>query len=113
MLILPNEPKIQNFQKYIRDMELERGFDRQEAVHKCLLLGEEVGELFKAIRKYDSNLRLDNNSKVGTVSEELADVFIYICAIANKFDIDLEQAFRDKEAKNKMRTWSSPQENRK
>jgi len=30
---------------------------------------------------------------------------IYICAIANRFDIDLEEAFRKKEEVNKKRNW--------
>jgi NTP pyrophosphatase (non-canonical NTP hydrolase) len=32
-------------------------------------------------------------------------VLIYVCCIANRFGIDLEQAFRDKEAQNEQRTW--------
>jgi len=69
------------------------------------LLGEEIGELFKAVRKHDANLRVDENSKIGSLEEELADVLIYLCAVANKHNIDLEQAFRKKEEKNKTRTW--------
>ncbi len=32
-------------------MEIDRGFTEQNILQKCLMLGEEVGELFKAIRK--------------------------------------------------------------
>ncbi len=32
-------------------MEDKRGFTKQGVLQKCLMLGEEVGELFKAIRK--------------------------------------------------------------
>jgi NTP pyrophosphatase (non-canonical NTP hydrolase) len=106
MPTLPNHPKIQNFQQYVAEMELERGFNDQTVLQKCLLLGEEVGELFKAIRK-NSNMKLDLNSKVGSVDEELADILIYLCAIANKLDVDLETAFRDKEQANKSRTWTT------
>ncbi len=53
---------------------------------------------------------LDKNAIVGSVDEELADVLIYICSIANRSGIDLEQAFRDKEDVNKKRTWENAPE---
>jgi len=52
-------------------------------------LGEEVSELFKAIRKSEK-MGVDQNSKIGSVDEELADVLIFVCSIANPFGIDLE-----------------------
>lgn len=109
MLTLPVDPKLSDFQDYVKTMEQERGFDKQDILHKCLLLGEEMGELFKAIRKQDSRLRVDEASKIGSVDEELADILIYVCSIANKLNVDLERAFRDKENRNKTRTWNDPQ----
>jgi NTP pyrophosphatase (non-canonical NTP hydrolase) len=66
--------------------------------------GEEVGELFKAIRKHEK-IRVATNSVTGTVDEELADILIYLCAIANRLDIRLIEAFRKKEALNEKRSW--------
>lgn len=103
-LFLKEKPTIQDFQKYVLDLENERGFTK-DVLKNCLMLGEEVGELFKAIRK-GTNLQIDHNSKFGSIDEELADVLILVCAVANKFDIDLEKAFRDKEEINKKRIWS-------
>ena len=105
MLNLPAKPTLPDFQKYIIDLERERGFDNQSATQKGLLLGEEVGELFKAMRNHEPGLRVDENSKVHDVADELADVFIYLCAIANRYHVDLESAFRGKEEKNKARVW--------
>ena len=105
MLPLPPKPTMNDFQEYVRQLERERGFTKQNALQKCLLIGEEVGELFKAVRKHDATLRVDSNSKIGSIEEELADILIYLCAIANKYDINLEQVFREKEEKNKTRTW--------
>jgi NTP pyrophosphatase (non-canonical NTP hydrolase) len=107
MLNLSQKADLQALQNYVAELERERGFDKQEAIHKCLLLGEEVGELFKAVRKFEKELRMDKNSAVGSVEDELADVLIYLCSIANKFSVDLETAFRNKEEKNKARTWES------
>ncbi len=42
---------LKDFQKYIKEMEQERNFSSQTIIEKCLMLGEEVGELFKSIRK--------------------------------------------------------------
>lgn len=104
MLELKENPKIQDFQKYVQEMEIERGFDKEHVFKRTLLLGEEVGELFKAIRKQE-NLKIDSNSKIGTLQEEIADIFIILISIANKYNIDMEEAFRKKEEKNNKRVW--------
>lgn len=105
MPTLEENPTLKKFQDYVRELEIERGFEKENVLAKCLLLGEEVGELFKAIRKKDKIIKIDHNSKFGSIDEELVDIVIYLCAIANRFDIDLEQAFREKEELNKKRTW--------
>jgi NTP pyrophosphatase (non-canonical NTP hydrolase) len=69
-----------------------------------------LGELFKAIRK-QAGMPIDANSRVRNVDEELADVLIYVCAMANRFGIDLETAFREKEDLNKNRQWQASSEN--
>ena len=73
------------------------------------MLGEEMGELFKAIRK-EENITIDHTSKFGMIEEELADIIIYLCSIANRYGIDLEASFRQKEEVNKKRTWSKSKE---
>lgn len=105
MLPLRQEsPALDDLQRYVAEMEAERGFSQRDVTQRCLLLGEEVGELFKAIRKHEK-MRVATNSVTGTVDEELADILIYLCAIANRLDIRLVDAFRKKEALNEERTW--------
>lgn len=94
-----------NLQQYVADMEAERGFTHRTVIEQALQLGEEVGELFKAIRK-NQNLATAHGAVIGTVDEELADVLIYLCAIANRLDIDLAHALQTKEALNETRVWS-------
>ena len=101
---LNNKPTLTDFQKYVTELEKERCFSDQSIIDKCLLLGEEVGELFKAVRKA-KGLKIDNNSCFSTIADELSDILIYVCAIANRNNIDLESAFREKEEKNKKRNW--------
>ena len=108
MLHLKENPTLHDFQEYVQELEIERGFSDQSSHDKCLLLGEEMGELFKAVRKA-SGLNIDINSSFQSVSDELADILIYICSIANRFDINLEKSFREKEEVNKQRTWEKIQ----
>ncbi len=101
--ILKSNPRLKDLQKYILDVEKDRGFST-DTFHYCLMMGEEVGELFKAIRKSE-NQQIAHDSKTGSIKDELADVLIFLCAIANKFGVDLEKAFRDKQEINNNRVW--------
>lgn len=101
---IKKNPALKDYQEYVKILEIQRGFANQNALEKCLLLGEEMGELFKAIRK-STNLKTDINSKIGTINEEIADMLIYLCSIANRYEIDIEKAFREKEEINKKRKW--------
>ncbi len=59
--------------------------DRERGINADLVwLGEELGELFKAVRE-DSN-----------IEEEIADVFAWLLSVANVLGIDVEEAFRKK-----------------
>lgn len=95
---------LDDLQRYVAEMEEERGFSQRDVVQQCLLLGEEVGELFKAVRKHEK-MRIGTTSVTGTVDEELADVLIYLCAIANRLGISIDDALRRKEAINETRVW--------
>ena len=105
MPTLKPEPTLADYQQYVIELEEERGFSDQTVLMKTLMLGEEMGELFKAIRKQQA-IKIDHASaKVGDIDEELADMFIFLCSIANRYGIDLEEAFRKKEEINKKRVW--------
>lgn len=99
----PN-PCLQDFQSYVAELEQERGFTDNSVLQNSLMLGEEIGELFKAIRKAEK-MKTDGSSQIHTIEEEMADILIYLCSIANRYGIDLETAFRDKEEINKQRVW--------
>ena len=101
---LKQSASLKDIQKYVVELEKERGFSGQSVIEKCLMLGEETGELFKAVRKVE-RIKVDPNSQIPEVSHELADILIFVCSIANRYEIDLETAFRNKEALNKKRSW--------
>lgn len=104
-LELKQSPTLKDIQDYVLQMKKERGFNLTDKFYECCLLAEECGELISAVRKNSKNGSIGSGSHVNNVSEELADVLIYICSLANMHGIDLEQAFRDKEEINKQRTW--------
>ncbi len=105
-LFLKENPTLADIQQYVIDMEKERGFSQVDVVPQCLLLVEEVGELCKVIRKHHTTMGIDVNKQYDfDAAGEIADVFIMLNAVANRLDIDIEKALRDKEEQNKQRTW--------
>lgn len=100
------------YQQYIEALESLHGWLDTDLVHNCFLMGEEVGELFKAVRNHNryylepaQDRQTDASASKAAVAEELVDVFNYLLAIANRLDIDLEAAFRDKNHRNQSRNW--------
>ena len=96
--------EIQFLIKHIEKGSLEKVQDnRSEAEKKensqrlVLKLIEEFGELAENIRK---NLRYKGDNIKGTIEEELFDIFYYIIAIANDYNIDLEEVFHIKDKIN-------------
>lgn len=103
-LSLKQNPTLQDFQKYVREMVEERGFDKENVQQIFMLFLEECGEMAKAARK-TAGMKTDSNSEQFHLDNEIADVFIYLLDICNYFNIDLEKAFREKEELNKKRIW--------
>lgn len=104
-LFLKEKPTLKDFQEYVEKMKIQRGFKTENKPLECMLMAEEVGELFSAIRKNMKGGTIGTGSIAGNVKLELADVFIYLCSIANLHNIDLEDVFREKEEINKKRIW--------
>ena len=75
--------EIKEAQKFIEKTYGE--MDRKRGIHGDLVwLGEEVGELFKAVREGEG------------IEEEIADVFAWLLSVANVLGIDVEDAFEEK-----------------
>ena len=66
-----------------------------------LKLSEEVGELARAMRK--DLLKSEGDVIKETIDEELWDIIYYTVAIANCYDIDLENVIKEKEAINNVK----------
>lgn len=109
MITLPEGASMKDYQRYVHELETLHGWLKVDLVHNCFLMGEEVGELFKAVRRYnklfDEGASAPPETARENLAEELVDVFNYLVAIANRTGVDLEQAFREKNARNQARTW--------
>jgi NTP pyrophosphatase (non-canonical NTP hydrolase) len=110
-ITLPTDAPMREYQRYVHDLEAMHGWLKVDLVHNCFLMGEEVGELFKAVRRYERLYEQAEapDSKVEErkqdVADELVDVLNYLMAIANRLDVDVEEAFRRKNARNQERSW--------
>lgn len=102
-LHLKENPTLADLQQYVRDLVEERGF-HDTVEQKFVMLIEEVGELAKASRK-SAGMRYATDVRDQDVAGEAADVLIIFLGLCNLLGVDLEQAFRDKEEKNKQRIW--------
>ncbi|HOF50582.1 MAG TPA: MazG nucleotide pyrophosphohydrolase domain-containing protein [Candidatus Colwellbacteria bacterium] len=103
-LSLKENPTLRDFQEYVEKMVKERGFEGQPISEIFMLFLEECGEMAKASRK-TLKMKIDKNSEEFRLDHEIADVFIYLLDICNRFDVDLEKSFREKEETNKKRVW--------
>jgi NTP pyrophosphatase (non-canonical NTP hydrolase) len=102
-LSLKDDPTLADLQTYVAEMVKARGFN-DDVPHRFMLLLEECGEFARAARKHVGG-KFAADTQTAELDEEAADVLIILLGLCNLLDIDLEQAFRAKEEKNKQRTW--------
>lgn len=98
---------LKDLQKYVNEMKEIRGFSKETAQDVMLFLTEEMGELAKEVRKYRKfKMDVDKIENIQLDLEgEIADVFIYILSMCRVMNIDLLEAFKNKEEKNCKREW--------
>lgn len=79
--------------KYLQNYIKQKDYHPELLKDYFLKLTEEVGELSRAIRK---NLKSENGEIKSTIDEEVWDIIYYAIAIANIYDIDIEQVIKTK-----------------
>ncbi|THF73858.1 MazG nucleotide pyrophosphohydrolase domain-containing protein [Cohnella fermenti] len=90
------------FQQYVKQFSEDKGFDTSTIEQRMLYLMTEVGELAKEVLTVSFHPDEKRRENLGY---EMYDVVWNIFDLANKLDIDLEKAFREKLAINERRTW--------
>lgn len=114
MITLKENPTLGDLQAHIKEICLERGWNKNS--HLVILSGlvEELGELTRAMRDYRGEWEQDGKeSRAGQkhhLEHEFADVLNYLLDLANYFDVDMEKAYREKSEVNEKRQWGKGQE---
>jgi len=96
---------VSELQHQIREIRAERGFVT-DPIKIMLHMTEEVGEIASELKRLWS----PNYGSFDTerLREEIADVFVTLSAMANAFEIDIEEAVRRKFIdKDSTREWKS------
>ena len=104
--LLAQSTTVTELQDYIKKTAADRGFSEETVTEKMLLMVEEIGELAKSLRKF-TGLKVDSEKadKYSKVQHEMADIMFYLFDIANKLDINILEAFKEKEIENSKRVW--------
>ncbi|WP_410983156.1 MazG nucleotide pyrophosphohydrolase domain-containing protein [Bacillus cereus] len=92
--------KLSEFQQSVSNFSKEKGFADTTIEKRTMYLMAELGELTEAIIK-----RNDNKDAKREIGLEMFDVIWNVCDLANKLEIDLEEAFREKMEINRDREW--------
>ncbi|MEK4059775.1 MULTISPECIES: MazG-like family protein [Paenibacillus] len=90
------------FQQYVREFSEVKGFDRSTIEQRMLYLMTEVGELSKEVLSVSFHPDAEKKENLGY---EMYDVVWNIFDLANKLDINLEDAFNRKKEINDNRNW--------
>ncbi len=107
MAYLKKNATLKELQGYAQAFCKEKGFDNDKdtSLKDFLLFSEEVGELAKCIRKVEG-IRIEKTKQNNVrLEEEFADVFHYLLNLANRYNVDLEEAFQEKALVNQARHW--------
>ena len=97
--------EIKSLQKRIVERREQRGFVKDPLkIH--LMLTEEVGEVARELKRtWSPNYEAFDKTKL---ADEISDVFVFLSALANEFDIDIAEAveakFFDKDSKRQWKT---------
>ena len=90
---------IKEIQDKLAKFAEERDWDQFHSPKNLVMaLTSEVGELnelFQWLTEEQSSIK-DDIGKVDEISQEIADIFIYLLRIADKLNIDIEDAVREK-----------------
>ena len=96
---------LKSLQRQVIALEFERGHCEDTILQKSLLLGEEFGELCKAIREAE-RIQIHDDSERYSVEDELADCLFVLASLANRYGIDLQVALYHKVCKDELKTYN-------
>ena len=107
---IPSGGTLRQWQSYVKDLVSARGWTQASDLEVFLLFSEEVGELAKAFRRHrelftEGSATSSGEATKQELASEMADVLSYLLDLAQRMDIDLEDAAVAKERFNRTREW--------
>ena len=97
---------LKSLQTYVDEMVNVRGFADETPQDCLLLLTEELGELAKEVRKNHTHIKNDKAKQSNhSLNGEMGDVLMMLLALARTLNVDLLDAFKEKELENCTRNW--------
>ncbi len=92
--------EIREFQDWLENWDRERGWDRVLVVHTLAHATEELGEVARAILRCDGYKPARSNAAIkAELSEELADLLVFLFKIAYQCGIDVEESLCNAQTK--------------
>ncbi|WP_185856381.1 nucleotide pyrophosphohydrolase [Blattabacterium cuenoti] len=106
--------EIKDLQKLVHDWILTHGIRYFNVLTNTILLSEEVGEVSRIIaRNYGEQSPKKNCKNNENLGEELSDVLFVLICLANQTGINLEESFKKKLKKKKIRDHKRHHDNEK
>lgn len=102
---MKNKISLSELQAHLDEVCKTNGWDKNSIPEVFLLFTEECGELAKAVRKelgFKGEKKPENHDNL---IDEFADVLNFLLELANRFNIDLTDAYFKKHDINKNRIW--------
>ena len=88
--------------KFIQDRDWTQYHTPKNLIQAMQIEAAELSELF-LFKEPDLNEILEDKNLIGKISNEVADVLIYLISLCNSLDIDLVQAFEKKMEMNRIK----------
>jgi NTP pyrophosphatase (non-canonical NTP hydrolase) len=94
------------FKKEVEKFVNERGWTKYHTLQNLIqALGIEVSELSEIFLFKDLDIQMidENRALFENISDEVADIFIYLISLVNRLNINLTDAFARKMIKNRLK----------
>lgn len=97
---------IDEMQAHVEELKEAQGWTEKSPIERSMWLTAEVGELVKEVLRFSAATTEHEQDEVRRdLGREMYDVVWNLCDLANLVGVRLEDAFADKIAINRTRTW--------
>lgn len=93
----------QDIKQFVSDRDWDQFHSVKNLVMALTVEAGELQEIFQWMSEDKSNKVAEDPETHSKVSDELADVFVYLLRVANKTGVDLETAVKNKMKKNALK----------